>query len=98
MEQALEDVKVLDLTHVQAGPSCAQMLGFLGADVVKVENTYGGDSTRWELAHKDDSDSFYFLIFNNNKRGITLNLKTEEGIEIFKKLVKWADVLVEKAW
>ena len=63
MTQALEDVNVLDLTHVQAGPSCGQMLGFLGADVIKIEDTRSGDSTRWELAHRDDSDSFYFLIF-----------------------------------
>lgn len=95
MERALEDVKVLDLTHVQAGPSCAQMLAFLGADVIKVEDTMGGDSTRRDLAHREDSDSVYYLIFNNNKRGITLNLKTEKGKEIFKRLVKWADVLVE---
>ncbi len=95
MDKALEDVKVLDLTHVQAGPSCTQMLGFLGADVIKVEDTSGGDSTRADIAHREDSDSFYFLIFNNNKRGITLNLKTDRGKELFKGLLKWADVLVE---
>ncbi len=95
MERALEDVKVLDLTHVQAGPSCAQLLGFLGADVIKVEDTRGGDSTRKELAHREDSDSVYFLIFNNNKRGIKLNLKTEKGQDVFRKLLKWADVLIE---
>ena len=95
MEGALEDVRVLDLTHVQAGPSCAQLLGFLGADVIKIEDTRGGDSTRRELAHREDSDSVYFLIFNNNKRGITLNLKTEKGKEVFTKLLKWADVLLE---
>ena len=95
MDKALEDVKVLDLTHVQAGPSCTQMLGFLGADVIKVEDTSGGDSTRADTAHREDSDSFYFLIFNNNKRGITLNLKTDRGKELFEGLLKWADVLVE---
>ena len=82
MDNALEGVKVLDLTHVQAGPSCAQMLGFLGADVLKVEDTWGGDSTRRDLAHREDSDSFYFLIFNNNKRAMTLNLKTATGKEV----------------
>ena len=95
MDQALSNVKVLDLTHVQAGPSCAQMLGFLGADVIKVEDTRGGDSTRSDLAHREDSDSVYFLIFNNNKRAITLDLKTDKGKEMFQALVKWADVLVE---
>ena len=95
MEQSLSDLKVLDLTHVQAGPSCAQMLGFLGADVLKVEDTRGGDSTRSDLAHRPDSDSVYFLIFNNNKRAMTLNLKTESGKEAFIGLVKWADVLIE---
>ena len=95
MDQALSNIKVLDLTHVQAGPSCAQMLGFLGADVIKVEDTRGGDSTRVDLAHREDSDSVYFLIFNNNKRAITLDLKTAKGKESFIGLVQWADVLVE---
>ncbi len=95
MDQALSNIKVLDLTHVQAGPSCAQMLGFLGADVIKVEDTRGGDSTRTDLAHREDSDSVYFLIFNNNKRAVTLDLKTERGKELFIRLAQWADVLVE---
>ena len=95
MDKALEDVKILDLTHVQAGPSCTQLLGFLGADVIKIEDIWGGDSTRHDLRHADDSDSFYFLIFNNNKRGVSLNLKTDQGKEIFTKLIRWADVLLE---
>ncbi len=95
MERSLSDVKVLDLTHVQAGPSCAQMLGFLGADVIKVEDTRGGDSTRADLAHREDSDSVYFLIFNNNKRAVTLDLKTQKGKEMFIGLAGWADILVE---
>ena len=95
MDKALEGVKVLDLTHVQAGPSCTQLLGFLGADVIKLEDVWGGDSTRRDLRHDDDSDSFYFLIFNNNKRAVSINLKTEKGKELFTGLLKWADVLVE---
>jgi formyl-CoA transferase len=95
MDKALEGVKILDLTHVQAGPSCTQMLGFLGADVIKLEDVWGGDSTRKDLRHSEDSDSFYFLIFNNNKRAITLDLKTDRGKESFIGLVRWADVLVE---
>ena len=95
MERALDDVKILDLSRVQAGPSCAQMLAFLGADVIKVEDTDGGDRTRWEMAHQEGVDSVYFTIFNNNKRGITLNLKTERGRELLTGLVKWADVVLE---
>lgn len=94
-EKALEDVKILDLTHVQAGPSCSQLLGFLGADVIKIEDVWGGDSTRKDLRHDENSDSVYFLIFNNNKRGISLNLKTDKGKELFTGLLKWADVLLE---
>ena len=95
MDKALEGVKILDLTHVQAGPSCTQMLGFLGADVIKVEDIWGGDSTRRDLRHDPDNDSFYFLIFNNNKRAVSLNLKTDKGKRLFTGLLQWADVLVE---
>lgn len=94
MERALEGVKVIDMCTVQAGPSCAQMLGFLGADVIKVEDTRGGDRTRWEMAH-NEHDSVYYTIFNNNKRAMTLNLKTERGQEIFTGLVEWADIVFE---
>ena len=95
MEKALEGVNILDLSRVQAGPSCTQLLGFLGADVIKVEDTDGGDRTRWEMAHVDGQDSVYFTIFNNNKRAITLNLKDERGTAILADLVKWADIVVE---
>ncbi len=95
MEKALADVKILDLSRVQAGPSCAQLLGFLGADVVKVEDTDGGDRTRWEMAHREGVDSVYFTIFNNNKRAITLDLKSERGIELLSGLIQWADVVLE---
>ena len=95
MDKALAGVKILDMSRVQAGPSCAQLLAFLGADVIKVEDTVGGDNTRWEQAHIDGVDSVYYTIFNNNKRAITLNLKTERGKELFEKLVLWADVVLE---
>lgn len=95
MEKALEGVKILDLSRVQAGPSCTQLLGFLGADVIKVEDTDGGDRTRWELSHIEGVDSVYFTIFNNNKRGMTLNLKTERGKELLAKMVPWADIVLE---
>ncbi len=95
MDKALEGVKILDLSRVQAGPSCTQLLGFLGADVIKVEDTDGGDRTRWEMAHIEGVDSVYFTIFNNNKRGMTLNLKTERGKELLTKMIPWADVVLE---
>ncbi len=95
MDKALAGVKILDMSRVQAGPSCAQLLAFLGADVIKLEDTAGGDNTRWELAHIDGIDSVYFTIFNNNKRAITLNLKHPRGKEIFERIVQWADVLLE---
>ena len=95
MEKALVGVKIVDLSRVQAGPSCAQLLGFLGADVIKVEDTTGGDSTRWELAARSDQDSVYYTIFNGNKRAMTLNLKTERGQQIFTRLVEWGDVVLE---
>ena len=75
---------------------CAQMLGFLSADVIKVEDTRGGNSTRADLAaHREDPGSVYFLIFNSNKRAVTLDLKSEKGKEMFVRRVSWADVLVE---
>ena len=95
MDKALAGVKILDMSRVQAGPSCAQLLAFLGADVIKIEDTVGGDNTRWEQAHIDGVDSVYYTIFNNNKRAITLNLKTERGKQLFEKLVLWADVVLE---
>ena len=94
MDKALEGVKRLDLSRVQAGPSCTQLLGFLGADVIKVEDTGGGDRTRWEMAH-NEHDSVYFTIFNNNKRAITLNLKDDRGRAMLADLVKWADIVLE---
>ena len=95
MDKALAGVKILDMSRVQAGPSCAQLLGFLGADVIKLEDTVGGDNTRWEQAHIDGVDSVYYTIFNNNKRALTLNLKTERGVQLFDRLALWADVVLE---
>ena len=95
MDKALAGIKIVDMSRVQAGPSCAQLLAFLGADVIKVEDADGGDSTRWDLAHRDDQDSVYFTVFNNSKRAVTLNLKTERGREIFAEMVGWADVVLE---
>ncbi|MFI9838077.1 formyl-CoA transferase [Nonomuraea sp. NPDC051941] len=92
--KALEGVRVLDMTHVQSGPSCTQLLAWLGADVVKLEAPTG-DITRQQLRDLPDVDSLYFTMLNCNKRSITLNMKSERGKEIFTDLVRSADILVE---
>jgi formyl-CoA transferase len=93
--QALEGVRILDMTHVQAGPSCTQILGFLGADVIKIEPAGRGDITRGQLRDVPNVDSLYFTMLNCNKRSLTLNLKAPEGKEIFTRLIQKGDVLVE---
>jgi formyl-CoA transferase len=95
MAQALDGVRVLDMTHVQAGPSCTQILAWLGADVIKVELPGRGDITRQQLRDIPDADSLYFTMLNGNKRSLTLNTKTPQGREIFTALIKHCDVLVE---
>ncbi len=95
MGSPLEGVRILDLTQVQAGPSCTQLLAWLGADVIKVEEPGVGDRTRVERATSPDADSFYFLVFNANKRSVSLNLKSEEGKGIFRHLAAVSDVVVE---
>ncbi|WP_433167211.1 formyl-CoA transferase [Kribbella sp. CA-247076] len=94
MPKALEGVRVLDMTHVQSGPSCTQILAWLGADVIKLEAPTG-DITRQQLRDLPDVDSLYFTMLNCNKRSITLNMKSERGKEIFTDLVKDVDILVE---
>ncbi|GAA0979662.1 formyl-CoA transferase [Acrocarpospora macrocephala] len=94
MGKALEGVRVLDMTHVQSGPSCTQLLGWLGADVVKLEAPTG-DITRQQLRDLPGVDSLYFTMLNCNKRSITLNMKSARGKELFTGLVKEADILVE---
>ncbi len=94
MGKALEGVRVLDMTHVQSGPSATQILAWLGADVVKLE-AITGDITRQQLRDLPDVDSLYFTMLNCNKRSITLNMKSERGKEIFTELIKNTDILVE---
>lgn len=95
MSQALKGIRVIDMTHNQAGPACAQILGFLGADVIKLEEPKGGDVARTNMRDIKDSDSLFFLILNANKRSLTLNLKTEEGKDLFRKVIAESDVLLE---
>jgi formyl-CoA transferase len=83
------------MTHVQSGPTCTQLLAWFGADVIKVERPGVGDATRGQLRDLPDVDSLYFTMLNHNKRGITLNTKLDSGKEIFERLVKHCDVLVE---
>src|ERR671927_96038 len=95
MNKALEGVRVVDMTHVQAGPVCTQLLAWMGADVIKIEQPGRGDVTRSQLRDLPDVDSLYFTMLNCNKRSLPLNMKSEEGKEIFRKLVDRPDVLVE---
>ena len=95
MSKALDGVRILDMTHVQSGPSCTQILAWLGADVIKVELPGRGDITRTQLRDLPDVDSLYFTMLNCNKRGITINTKTDKGKEVFTALIKHCDILVE---
>src|ERR1700680_598252 len=91
----LEGLKVIDLSHIMAGPACSMLLADMGADVIKVEKIPGGDDARRRVPPTVADESAAFLIMNRNKRGIALNLKTEEGRGVLSRLLKDADVLIE---
>src|SRR3974390_680084 len=93
--RALEGVRILDFTHVQSGPTCTQLLAYLGADVIKVERPGVGDITRGQLRDVKGADSLYFTMLNGNKRSITIDSKHPKGKEILERLIKHCDVLVE---
>jgi crotonobetainyl-CoA:carnitine CoA-transferase CaiB-like acyl-CoA transferase len=99
---ALDGIRVLDLTRILAGPSATQMLGDMGADVIKIERPPGGDDTRsWGPPYvkneqgQDTSESGYYLCANRNKRSVAIDFTTEEGAETVRKLVAKADILIE---
>lgn len=91
----LQGIKVVDFTSVQSGPSCTQMLAWLGADVIKIERPGSGDATRKELQFDPDCPSYYFLQLNSDKKSLTLDAATPDGKEILTKLIKGADIFVE---
>src|SRR5471032_1467450 len=93
--KALSGVRILDFTHVQSGPTCTQLLAWFGADVIKVERPGVGDITRGQLVDVPGADSLYFTMLNHNKRSITLDSKSKEGMKVLERLVKTCDVLVE---
>jgi formyl-CoA transferase len=90
MTKALEGIRVIDMTHNQAGPACAQILAWFGADVIKLETPGKGD-----IARAQSGDELFFLSFNANKRSLTLDLKSDDGKALFKKLIGESDVLLE---
>nr|WP_302062908.1 formyl-CoA transferase [uncultured Duncaniella sp.] len=91
----LQGIKVIDFTEVQSGPSCTQLLAWLGAEVIKIERPGVGDATRNELQFDPDCPSYYFLQLNSNKKSLTLDAKTPDGKEILTKLIQSCDIFIE---
>jgi formyl-CoA transferase len=95
MTKALDGIRIIDFTHVQAGPACTQMLAWFGADVIKVERPGSGDITRNQLRDIPGVDALYFTQLNSNKRSLTLDTKKEEGKQVLERMIKVSDVMVE---
>jgi formyl-CoA transferase len=94
-EDCLKGLRILDFTQFEAGPSCTEALAWLGADVVKVENPGAGDPGRSAGRTVPDKDALYFLQYNANKRSVAINLKDPRGLDLVKKLMACADVMIE---
>ena len=95
MTASLKGIRVLEMSQIMAGPTCGLLLADLGAEVIKIEKTPGGDDTRRFLPPDINGEAAAFMMMNRNKKGIALNLKDKDGIEIFKKMVKNSDVVLE---
>ena len=91
----IQGIKVVDFTNVQSGPSCTQMLAWLGAEVIKIERPGSGDATRKELQFDPDCPSYYFLQLNSDKKSLALDAATPDGKEILTKLIQGADIFIE---
>ena len=91
----LQGIKVVDFTSVQSGPSCTQLLAWLGAEVIKIERPGTGDATRKELQFDPDCPSYYFLQLNSDKKSLALDAATPDGREILTRLIKDADIFIE---
>ncbi|MEI6737939.1 MAG: formyl-CoA transferase [Pseudomonadota bacterium] len=92
--EALKGIRILDMTHVQAGPTCSQLFAWMGADVIKFEPPHG-DATRGQLRDIPGADSLYYTMLNCNKRSITVNMKSAEGKSVFVDLLKECDIVME---
>jgi len=95
MTRALDDIRVLDLTHIYNGPYATLILALLGAEVIKVEPPQTGENVRRIFKIRGSEESYPFIMLNSNKKGITLNLKTPRGQELLKELAKQSDIVVE---
>lgn len=91
----LEGVRIVELAHVMAGPVCGLMLADMGADVIKVERLPGGDGTRAFTPPEQGGESAAFMMLNRGKRGVALDMRTDEGLEIVRRLIAGADVVIE---
>lgn len=94
-DRALSGIRIVDLTQFEAGPSCTQMLGWLGAEVIKIEAPEKGEQGRRASTDDPETDSVYFMLLNANKRSVTCNLKSEKGKEYLRQLIETADVFIE---